>query len=211
MQPVQGQSPALDKAFGRWKVGNEGSSECGILQARANQGNVRAAPKLQAHYQFRRQHSDLVRNVSSNAPVRKLIPFYRYSSIRHTHITEEIKKTISTKQTEIEGAITTADRQLIVLESRLEELNLSSDDQEATGSTESNAEALQQLEEEREALNASRKVLDELLSKSKEEAVAKAAAENQSHSTTATFGNQNSGFQAGSIYGSVSKISFGGK
>ncbi|KAL8740319.1 MAG: hypothetical protein Q9190_006964 [Brigantiaea leucoxantha] len=39
-----------------------------------------------------------------------------YSSIRHTRITEEIKKTISTKQTEIEGAVTIADKQLIVLE-----------------------------------------------------------------------------------------------
>jgi hypothetical protein len=143
--------------------------------------------------------------------VRKLIIFYRYSSIRHTHITEEIKKTISTKQTEIKSAITTADKQLIVLENRLKELNLSSDDQEAAGSTESKAEALQQLEEERKALSASRKVLDELLSKSKEEAVAKAAAENQSRSTTVIFGNQNSGFQAGSINGPVSGINFGGK
>lgn len=98
-----------------------------------------------------------------------------------------------------------------MVESRLEELNLSSDDQEAAGSTESNAEALQQLEEEREALNASRKVLDELLSKSKEDAIAKAAAKNQSHSTAVTFGNQNSGFQAGSINGAISGITFGGK
>ena len=98
-----------------------------------------------------------------------------------------------------------------MLENKFEELNISSDDQEAAGSTESKAEALQQLEEERKALSASRKILDELLSKSKEEAIAKAAAENQSHSTTMTFGNQNSGFQAGSINGPVSGISFGGK
>ncbi|KAL8738976.1 MAG: hypothetical protein Q9181_000322 [Wetmoreana brouardii] len=107
-----------------------------------------------------------------------------YSSIRHTHITEEIKKTISTKQTEIEGAVTIADKQLIGLDNKLEELHLSSDGQDASESTESKAEVLQQLEEERKARSASRKVLDELLSKSKEEAIAKAAAENQSHSTT---------------------------
>jgi hypothetical protein len=40
---------------------------------------------------------------------------YRYSSVRHTHITEEIKKTISAKQAEVQDAITTADRQLDVL------------------------------------------------------------------------------------------------
>ncbi|KAL9100717.1 MAG: hypothetical protein Q9163_003943 [Psora crenata] len=134
-----------------------------------------------------------------------------YSSIRHTRMTEGIKKIISTKQTEIEGAITTRDKKLIVLENKLEELSLSSDEQEAAGSTESKAEALQQLEEERKALNASREVLNKLLSKSQEEAIAKAAAKNQSHSSTVIFGNQNSGFQAGSIYGGISKISFGGK
>ncbi|KAL8629775.1 hypothetical protein Q9189_004509 [Teloschistes chrysophthalmus] len=141
-------------------------------------------------------------------------------SIRHTHITEEIKKTISAKQTEIESAIITADKQLIVLENNLEELSLSNSDEDpeeaAAESTQSNTEALQQqLEEERKALNASRKVLEELLSKSTEEAIAKAAAaKNPSHysaTTTTTFGNQNSGFQAGSIHGLVSGLSFGGK
>ena len=111
----------------------------------------------------------------------------------------------------MEDAVTITDKQLMVLENKLEELHLSSDDQEAVGSTESKAEALQQLEEERTALSASRKVLDELLSKSKEGTIAKAAAENQSHSTTITFGNQNSGFQAGSINSPVSGITFGGK
>jgi pyruvate-formate lyase len=135
---------------------------------------------------------------------------YRYSSVRHSHITEEIKKTISTNQAEVNGAITTTDKQLIILENKVEELNLSGDDEEAAG-TEGKAEALRQLEEERKALNASRKLLDELLSKSQEEAVAKAAARSQSSSTTVTFGNQNSGFQAGIINGAVSGISFGGK
>jgi hypothetical protein len=37
---------------------------------------------------------------------------------------------ISKKQAEVKGAITTADRQLIVLENKLEELNISSDDGE---------------------------------------------------------------------------------
>jgi len=70
---------------------------------------------------------------------------YRYSSVRHGHITEEIKKTISTKQAEVKGAITTTDRQLIVLESKVEEMNISDDDEEAATPAEGNAYALQQL------------------------------------------------------------------
>ena len=82
-------------------------------------------------------------------------------------------------------------------------MNLSGDYEEAVGSTEGKAEALRQLEEERKALESSRKLLDELLSKSQEEAVVKAAARNQGRSTTISFGNQNRGFQAGIINGEV--------
>ncbi|KAH8723890.1 hypothetical protein GQ44DRAFT_827760 [Phaeosphaeriaceae sp. PMI808] len=117
-------------------------------------------------------------------------------------------------QAEVKGAVTTTDKQLVVLESKLDELNLSSDDEEAAGPKEGKAEALQQLEEERKALDASRRLLDELLSKAQEEAVAKAAAKNQGSSTTVTsvtFGNQNSGQQAGVINGGVHGAIFGGK
>jgi hypothetical protein len=96
------------------------------------------------------------------------------------------------------------------LENKLEELNLSSDDEEAAGPKEGKAEALWQLEEERKALNASRKVLDELLSKSQEEAVAKAAGK-QNDSPRIIFGNQNAGIQAGTINGGVNGAIFGGK
>lgn len=85
----------------------------------------------------------------------------------------------------------------------MEELDLSSDDQEESESTEGRAEAQRQLEEERRALDASRKLLEELLSKSQEEAVAKAAAKNQSGSTTNTFGSYNEGIQAVTINGAV--------
>lgn len=96
------------------------------------------------------------------------------------------------------------------MENRLEEMNLSDDDEEAAASTEGKAEAVRQLEEERKALDAWRKLLDELLSKVQEEAVAKAAG-NRSHFTAVTFGNNNSGFQAGTITGGISGITFGGK
>jgi hypothetical protein len=132
---------------------------------------------------------------------------YRYSSVRNSHITEDIKKTIFIKQEEVKGAIITADKQLVVLENKLGELNLSSDDKDTA--TEGKSEVLRQLKGEREALDASKKLLDELLAKAQEEAVAKVAG-NQAGSTV-TFGDHNSGFQAGNISGGVSGLSFGGK
>jgi hypothetical protein len=139
----------------------------------------------------------------------------RYSSVRHTQITEDIRGTMSLVQAEIKGAVATTDKQLVVLESKLEGLNLSSDDDDEEASPkEGKAEALQQLEEERKALGASRTLLDELLSKAQEHAVAKAAAKSQDSSTTVTtvtFGNQNSGQQAGVINGGVHGAVFGGR
>jgi hypothetical protein len=75
------------------------------------------------------------------------------------------------KQIEIKNAIGAADEKLVALENRLEELNLTTDYRKAAESTESKAEALLQLEEERVELSASRKLLDELLSKSQAEAI----------------------------------------
>lgn len=136
---------------------------------------------------------------------------YRYSSIRHTHITEEIKKTISTKQIEITSAIGATDLQLAEVGKRLEELNVVGDIQEEVESTENKADALRQIEEERKALSASRKLLDELLSKVQEDSVVKASTENQNRSTQVTYGSQNSGFQIGISNGPISGISFGAK
>ena len=52
-------------------------------------------------------------------------------------------------------------------------MNLSDHDEQAATPAEGKADALQQLKEERKALDASRKLLDELLSKAQEDAVAK--------------------------------------
>ena len=91
---------------------------------------------------------------------------YRYSSIRHTHITEEIKKTISLKQTEIAGAIAATDKHLAEVESTLGELRLAGTGQEGVQNTEDGDKdsALEQIEKERIALDSSRKLLKELLS-----------------------------------------------
>ena len=89
-------------------------------------------------------------------------------------------------------------------------MNLSDDEEEVATPAEGKTEALRQLEEEFKGVEASQKLLHELLSKSQDNAVAKAAG-NQSSSTTVTFGAQNSGFQAGIIKGGVSRTSFRGK
>ncbi len=47
---------------------------------------------------------------------------------------EKIRKTILTKQDKVNSIITTADRQLIMLENKLKELNLSSDNNDAARS-----------------------------------------------------------------------------
>lgn len=118
-----------------------------------------------------------------------------------------MKNTIAAKQDEVKGAITTADKQLIVLENKVEEMNLSNDDEEVATPAEGKTEASHQLEEELKGVKASQKLLSELLSKSQEGAVTKAAGD-QSGSATVTFGTQNSGFQAGIINGGVSGTSF---
>ena len=133
---------------------------------------------------------------------------FRYSFIRHTHITKKIKKTIITKQIEIKNVITTKNEKLIMLKNKFEELNISNDDQKAIESTKSKIETLQQLEKKRKTLSASRKIFDELLFKSKKKAIAKIAAENQNHSIIMTFDNQNSNFQIESINDSISEINF---
>lgn len=123
-----------------------------------------------------------------------------------------MKKTISTKQDEVKGTIMTTDKQLILLENRVEEMNLSDDDQEVATPVEGRTEALRQLEEELIGVKASQKLLNELLLKSQEEAVMKAAgSQSQSGSITVTFGDNSSGFGAGVINGGVSGISFGWK
>jgi len=134
-----------------------------------------------------------------------------YSSIRHTHITEEIRKTISTKEAEISKAITSTDKQLVDVESTLGEIRLTDSTHEEGQNEEDITNAVKQIEEERAALGCSRKLLEELLSKAREHVIVRAASESQKRSTNVTFGNNNRGFQAGIINGPVSGISIGGK
>jgi hypothetical protein len=135
----------------------------------------------------------------------------RYSSIRHTHITEEIKKTILVKEAEITGAIAATDKQLTEVESTLGELRLIDASQEEAQNAEDKDKALKRIKEEQIALDSSRILLQELLSKAREEVVSRAASESQNRLTQVTFGNRNAGVQIGISNGPISGISFGGK
>jgi TolA-binding protein len=126
-------------------------------------------------------------------------------------MTDTVKSTISETQTEIRNALGVADQQLVALTGRVEELRLAAEDPQIDENSVQRGDEFQQLEVEREALAASRQLLTELLSKSQEDAVAKAMVENSNGATRVAFGNQNSGFQAGVINGGVSGISFGAK
>ena len=132
----------------------------------------------------------------------------RYSSIRSANITEQIKKTISTKEAEISTAIASTDMQLAAVETGLEEVRLDDASEDRIQDPEDIANTVKQIEEERNALDLSRKLLEELLSRVSEEALFKATRETQSHSTHVTFGNLQKGFQIGTNNGPISGVQF---
>lgn len=132
----------------------------------------------------------------------------RYSSIRSTHISEEIKKTISTKEAEISRAITSTDAQLAEVKTSLGEIHLSGAGEEQSDDAEDMANTAKQIEAERSALCSSRHLLEELLSKAKVEALLKATSESQNCSTHITFGNQGKGFQIGTNNAAISGFHF---
>jgi hypothetical protein len=73
-----------------------------------------------------------------------------------------------TKETEIAGAIVTGDKQMMEVENRLQEVSIADPTQEGDEAAEEKAKVFQQINEERAALSASRKVLEGLLSKTQE-------------------------------------------
>jgi len=112
---------------------------------------------------------------------------------------------------EISKAITSTNTQLAEVESTLGEIRLTNSTHEQGQNEEDATNAVKQIEEERTALGCLRKLLEELLSKARQDVIARAASEGQKRSTEVTFGSNNSGFQAGIINGPIGGISFGGK
>ena len=132
----------------------------------------------------------------------------RYSSIRTSTITEDIKKSISMNKEEISNAILSTDKKLVEAENSLGGLNIGGTSEEQGQDAEDILNMVKQVEEERSGLDSSRKLLEELLLRAKEEAVFKAASEMQSGSTHITFGNLEKGFQIGTNNAAISGIHF---
>ena len=137
-----------------------------------------------------------------------LIILCRYSSIRTSTITEDIKQSISTKEEEILNAILSTDKKLAEAENSLGGLYIGGNSEEQGQDAEDILTIVKQVEEERSGLDSSRKLLEELLLRAQEEAVFKAASEMRSGSTHITFGNLEKGLQIGTNNAAISGIHF---
>jgi hypothetical protein len=137
-----------------------------------------------------------------------LIMMYRCSSIRCGSITEQIKTSLSARETELSTAISSTDTQLAAVESVLEVVRLDDASEDRIQDAEDVANTVKQIEGEQSALDLSRKMLEELLRRLREEAVFKGASETQTSSTHITFGNLGNGIQIGTNTATVSNIHF---
>jgi hypothetical protein len=110
------------------------------------------------------------------------LTLFSYSSIRQGHAAEDIKNAVLEKRAGIEDAVAVTDEDLAGVQTALGQLQLASTSTEAVeqagqavqdGHPDENA--IKQLEGERIALQATRKILEELLPKTEEQAVNGAA------------------------------------
>jgi hypothetical protein len=118
-----------------------------------------------------------------------------YGFIRQGHVTDDSKKTVLESRAIIEDAVAVTNEDLAELQKSLGQLRLASTNKEsaeqagqAVQQEEADENAIKQLEGERVALHAARKILEELLSKTEEKAVDRAMTQTQ-HGVQVTFGN----------------------
>lgn len=94
------------------------------------------------------------------------------------------------------------------METSLEEERLKDASEVPSQHVEDIANTVKQIEEERSALDSSRKLQEELFSRLREEAGFKAASEMQSRSSYISFVNREKGFRIGSNNAAISEIHF---
>jgi len=121
-------------------------------------------------------------------------------------MTEQLKDTISARQMEITTATRMTHAQKAEVEFQLRYLNIRTDAEDPESPN-----MQSQLEEERRVLDASRRLLDQLLSKIQEAAAVQPAAVTNDHSTHTVFNAQNHGIQIGTNTAPISGITFGGR
>ncbi|KAJ5682331.1 hypothetical protein N7462_005496 [Penicillium macrosclerotiorum] len=124
-----------------------------------------------------------------------------YNSIQHSEVTSQIKSNLASKRTELVVATRST-------ESRKEEVNkllkqLVSVDAEEEEEEEELNETIKQLRVERKALEASRKILEELLSKLSDSIGPQATAKIEDYSINVSFAGQNSGIQTAVNHGTI--------
>jgi hypothetical protein len=132
-----------------------------------------------------------------------------YSTIRTTTFTEEIKKELSARHAEMTATISTVDTQVVLAEQSLTQIRLTEEDQTSQEVEEDIEGATWAIEEELAMLRSSQETMRELISSMQAELAERAASGVSASSTSVSFGNNNSGFQAGTISGPVSGLRFG--
>ena len=91
----------------------------------------------------------------------------RHSSIHHTHITEEIKKTIQVRELEIAEAIATSDIKIAEVENKLQDMSIANPARPGDEAVEKDG-VIEQIREERAALTGSSELLEGLLANTKQ-------------------------------------------
>lgn len=138
-----------------------------------------------------------------------LTTLHSYSTIRTSTMTEEIKKELSARQAEMTATISTVLTQVGLAEQSLMQMRLTEEDQLSQEVQEDMEGAAWAIEDEVAMLRFSQETMRELISSMQAELAERAAGGVSDSSTSVSFGDNNSGFQAGTISGSVSGLSFG--
>lgn len=122
---------------------------------------------------------------------------YRYSSFHNTQITQEIRKALSSKEDELKVATQHTVQQKGQVELQLESLSIQDSEP---------GETAKNLQEEQRYLEASQKLLEELLVKIQETAKSQATPV-----VNVTFGSQNSGLQIATNNAPMNGFVFGSR
>ncbi|KAI0440423.1 hypothetical protein F4803DRAFT_553082 [Xylaria telfairii] len=133
-----------------------------------------------------------------------------HSSLQHARVTQDIKTAILEKTTEISSSITSTDKQLAIVSAELGALDVGSSPSTMVDGTYDQGIDHSALEEKRVAIQLSLRLLEALKSKNEEERE-RINQKERDQSITVTFGSNNYGFQAGSVNGNFSGMTFGGR
>ncbi|KAK4031844.1 hypothetical protein C8A01DRAFT_51205 [Parachaetomium inaequale] len=129
-----------------------------------------------------------------------------HSSLQQKRATEEMMVTISKQEADIADSITTTDKQLAEVNTKLGALCIAKQQEDETEADRTSA--ISQVAVEQTVLGESRKLLQELLSGIH---TAAANARKDNAHVVNNFGGQNEGIQIGASYGTISGITFGKK